>query len=212
MNQKHPVGLSVHWTVGGAAPVQAADAARYKDLLDKAIEIRNFEITQLQARNNFMLVAQAALVAAWVAVLKEGSPASVLLPLCGALLSIFQAQMAAGAKFWQARWELAAKQAEELYLQALGKNDEDKVHLFIEPKKAGNEEEKRLFQSIAASLKDSGKHRVGRLLDGFTNSMILQRFSVSRIPIYMSISFYVLWILLVAQSLHGMIRKFMLSF
>lgn len=211
MSQGYSGASTTQWIAKSHAFFKEDGSARYKELLDKAIEIRNFEITQLHARNNFMLIAQAALVAGWVAVSKEGMSGSLLLPTCGAFLSIFQTQMAAGAKFWQVRWELAAKQAEELYLAALGTDDESKVHLFIEPKKGGNGDEARLYESIEASLRNGEKGALVLQLDRCTNPMILRRYSVSRIPIYMSISFYVLWILLLTQNVQGVVARFALS-
>lgn len=63
------------------------------------IETRNFEINQLIQRNNFFMLFQGVLLAA--ALQNQGSKPVVELIICltGIFVSIYQLQMASGAKY-----------------------------------------------------------------------------------------------------------------
>lgn len=182
---------------------KVAQIERLEGLLDKAIEIRNFEIQQLQSRNNFLLVAQAALIASGLKVLEAGGPSGLALSMAGIVMSIFQARMAAGAKFWQARWELAAQDAEKMYLEELRSERVAgrQMVLFIEPvdprdaRVGATREQRMLFIEIAKSIRARCKPRflASKCVDNWINNAILKRYSVSRIPIHLALVLLVFW-------------------
>lgn len=76
-----------------------------KAVYEICIETRNFEINQLIQRNNFFMLFQGVLLAAALQNQASKPIVEVVICLAGVFVSMYQLQMACGAKFWQEWWE-----------------------------------------------------------------------------------------------------------
>ena len=154
-----------------------------EDVYRIAIAARDFEISQLVQRNNFFMVIQGVLLASLIQADGNGKIIPIvafLVCLAGFLVSVLQIFMAAGAKFWQERWEYAVEIVEgKLFPNAEPLTNAELFRLFSSTRKATNAIVKRRMK---------GKHLVGWL--------VTCRFSPSRLPIYTAIVFAVIWLLL----------------
>lgn len=136
-------------------------------LYELCLEIRNFEIQNLIARNNFFMVFQGVLIAGFIQGSGNAPPVAQLLGSgIGLLVSVFQFMTASGAKFWQESWETQLEVAE----RALGRLVK---------------EEGRDFQKL---FSEKPKNRKRCCLS------IVRRFSVSKAPIYAAIVFCFFWL------------------
>jgi hypothetical protein len=172
---------------------------------------REFEINQLTQRNNFFMIFQGVLIAGLIQ--SQGTAAAIvsfLVCAVGLAVSLLQIGMAAGSKFWQIRWERAAKTTEIWLLEAL--KDQSRVSNFLtaDGNYLTDDERDRLVQineTIArqndpltfspgaiteANRKEVSAHAQG-LTDRFENFLILQKFSVSRIPIWAGVFLSLFW-------------------
>jgi hypothetical protein len=151
----------------------------------KALELRDFEITQLVQRNNFFMVFQGVLLAGILQ--SEGNiPAvSAIVSTAGCLMSVAQYRMAAGAKFWQQRWETELSETEEALAKAY--------------RRAGREWSRALFYNDEAKTKvKKGFAPNSQLAKLFIDPIILDKPSVSRIPIYTGAILVVTWLAIAA--------------
>lgn len=85
---------------------------RLKKLYYIAVKTRNFEITQLVQRNNFFMIFQGVLIACIINSNNTVPLIHTLICVIGAGISAYQMQAAAGAKFWQEHWESEVSEAE----------------------------------------------------------------------------------------------------
>lgn len=167
------------------------DSGAMKRLFHIALENRNFEISQLVQRNNFFMVFQGVLLAGLIQSSHSKPVVSFLVCAAGLLVSLYQVKMAAGAKFWQEYWEAALHKVEEDLIEHLKSQGEGRrtfLHLF-------HEEDEIYRKMVHDRLKEKGF--------GFTESLIMKRYSVSRIPIYVAIGLSFIWALLVLCTMHG---------
>lgn len=167
------------------------DTDALKRLFNIALETRNFEISQLVQRNNFFMIFQGVLLAG-VVQSSHGIPVvSFLVCLAGFAVSLYQVQMAAGAKFWQEYWEAALQKVEEQLISHLTSQYDGRrkiIQLF--------HEDSHIYDQMVRDRLKSKKF-------GFTESLVMRRFSVSRVPIGVSIALTVVWFLLVLCTLRG---------
>ena len=148
---------------------------------DIALRMRDFEITQLTQRNNFFMIFQGVLFAGLVQSSHTKPVVSFMVCMAGFLVSLFQVGMASGAKFWQEYWEQKLSDYEVLARGAeSGELFHDDIHLYEETVK---------------------KRMSNRGLCGLPRKLIMVRFSVSRIPIYVGIALSIIWGLLVLCAL-----------
>lgn len=183
--------------------------------LDKALELalrqREFEINQLTQRNNFFMIFQGVLIAGLVQ--SGGSAAAVVsfaLCLIGMFVSWAQICMAAGSKFWQIRWERAAKTLEVWLLDEL--KDHERVTQFftadgndLSPADAATLQAANCTQArtadplsqVSGAVRAETKQELLRRGSGFFGKLvdwlILWKPSVSRIPIYVGIALFIFW-------------------
>lgn len=158
-----------------------------KSLYNISIEIRNFEINQLIQRNNFFMLFQGVLLASALQTQASKPFVEIIICFAGVMVSIYQLQMASGAKFWQEWWESRVEHFEKLlsdktgsegrYFHELFDVSRDKVHETIK---------KRLSAHRGWSL---------------SNALILGVFSVGRAPIKVSIVLIISWVLLLIHTL-----------
>lgn len=138
-------------------------------LYELCLEIRNFEIQNLIARNNFFMVFQGVLIAGFIQGSGTAPPVAQLLGSgIGLLVSVFQFMTASGAKFWQESWETQLETAETALEKLVG-------------------EEERGFQKLFSG---EPKNRTRSRLS------IVRRFSVSKAPIYAAVVFCFFWLVM----------------
>ncbi|TFW15913.1 RipA family octameric membrane protein [Duganella callida] len=199
---------------GSDSPVGKLAAA-----FELALRQREFEIAQLTQRNNFFMIFQGVLMAGLI---QSGGAAApvVAFAVCAAgfLVSILQIGMAAGSKYWQVRWERAAKTTEIWLLEAL--KDEPRVsHFFTADKDGLKQSELTRLNVVNSTLarqadpleiiaKATTKANREELALGkpwiwhrFWNSVILMKFSVSRIPIYVGAVLAAFWFFLLTFTI-----------
>ncbi|MGE8302833.1 MAG: hypothetical protein ACN6PW_00070 [Pseudomonas kermanshahensis] len=189
----------------------AADELKaWTRIYELCLELRNFEITQLVQRNNFFMIFQGVLFAGVCQSAGQIPIVSFVVCSVGLVVSLLQAGMASGAKYWQAHWEVNTRNAEvelvnmlkahgrlnnkisdseitvDPLLQSRLKRREWLIHLF---KEDYNKDE------IKKSL---GVHRFKRRL---INKIIMQQYSASRIPIYVGLSLAFFWFVLLICTL-----------
>ncbi len=146
-----------------------------------AMRMRDFEITQLTQRNNFFMIFQGVLFAGLVQSSHQIHVVSFMVCVVGFLVSMFQVGSASGAKFWQEYWEQKLSDFE---------------------KKARDQEQPELFHNDDCLYEKTVRDRIShRGFCGLTKRLIMCRFSVSRIPIYVGIMLTISWGLLVMCTL-----------
>jgi len=140
-----------------------------------ALQMREFEITQLAQRNNFFMIFQGVLLAGIIQSTHSIPVVSFLGCVAGFFISLFQVGMASGAKYWQEYWE--AKLTE------------------FEPNS---------FHDDDCKYNNTVKDRLTkRGINGAIECLIMRRYSVSRIPIWVGITFTVIWFFLILCTLRG---------
>lgn len=184
-----------------------------------ALHQREFEIAQLTQRNNFFMIFQGVLMAGMVQ--SGGSAAPVVafaVCLAGFLVSILQIGMAAGSKYWQVRWERAAKTTEIWLLESL--KDEPRVSHFFTADQDGLKQSELTRLSVVnstlarqadpleiapKSTTEANKDDLALGSPGwwhrFWNRVILMKFSVSRIPIYVGAVLAAFWLFLLTFTI-----------
>ena len=167
------------------------DSDALKRLFQIVLETRNFEITQLVQRNNFFMIFQGVLLAGLVQSQHTKPVISFLVCLAGLAVSIFQVQMAAGAKFWQEYWEAALHDVEEKLISHLKHQGDGRnmlLYLF--------HEENDIYDKMV-------RNRLRFKGFGVTRYLVMNRYSVSRVPIYVAISLSAIWLLLTLCTMRG---------
>ncbi|MFK3907930.1 hypothetical protein ACI2KD_07655 [Pseudomonas monteilii] len=160
-----------------------------KRLYEQCIEIRNFEIGQLANRNNFLMIFQGVLFAGLVQSAGTFPIVSFMACVTGVIVSWYQTQIAAGAKYWQEHWEHELKEAE--------------VRLIALLREAGERTPVELFSKDPKQIKADVQSRLetgagGRMIRG----LILEKFSVSRVPIKLGLSLMIVWGLLLTCTVN----------
>ena len=151
-----------------------------------ALQMRNFEIEQLTQRNNFLMVFQGVLFAGLVQSGHTKPVVSFMVCVAGFVVSLFQIGMASGAKFWQNYWEQILHELEK---------EEYKKRNISEPGRLLFHGDNCLYSSKVENIMSSGRYCA------LIKWLILRRHSVSRIPIYVGISFSVIWFFLILSTL-----------
>jgi len=150
-----------------------------------ALRMRDFEINQLTQRNNFFMVFQGVLFAGLVQSSHAIPVVSFMVCVVGLVASIFQVGMASGAKFWQEYWEQMLSEYE-----AVARGGKEHLKLFHDNNNC------RYERAVKERMKL-------REFSGLASKLVMCRFSVSRIPIYVGIWLSVIWGLLVLCTLRG---------
>ncbi len=148
-----------------------------------ALRMRNFEIEQLTQRNSFLMVFQGVLFAGLVQSGHTKPVVSFMVCVAGFVVSLFQVGMASGAKFWQNYWE---KKLAEYEYETRKLVIDDKI-----------KPEQLLFHGNKSLYKSTVENIMNGDYCTFIKKLVLHRYSVSRIPIYVGISFSIIWGLLI---------------
>lgn len=179
-----------------------------------AIRQREFEISQLTQRNNFFMIFQGVLIAGMVQ--SQGTAAPLItfsVCLVGFITSILQVGMAAGSKFWQIRWERAAKTTEIWLLEELKDYKRVSTFLTADGKFLTPAEQSALaavnttaaraadpITYVDGAISDANKEEISQgspsWMRSFENLLILRKYSVSRIPIWAAVILSIFWLVL----------------
>jgi len=186
-----------------------------------ALKQREFEIAQLTQRNNFFMIFQGVLIAGLVQ--SGGNVASLIcffVCAIGCVVSILQVGMAAGSKYWQMRWERAARTVELWLLEDLRSRQGTIVQFFtvdgkyltdseIERLNKVNKAPERKDDQLAMEVNAIENANRAELEHGQTglpnnpfNELILLKPSVSRIPIYVGCALVVFWASLLLNTVN----------
>ena len=176
-----------------------ADYEAIKSIFKLCVEMRNFEITQLTHRNNFFMIFQGVLLAGIVQSTHTLPIVSFLVCVAGFSVSIYQVAMAGGAKFWQEYWEATLGITEKILLNRIVRRGAD--NSLTENRRSMLY---RLFHDDTAKYDDLVRDRLKKHdANGIILKIIMQRFSVSRIPIYVGLCLSLVWLLLILCTMRG---------
>lgn len=192
--------------VNNKSKVQESDdetLSRLKSIYQITIETRNLEIGQLLQRNNFFMIFQGVLFGCMIYSSNTVPFVQFCLTLIGSFTSYYQMKVAAGAKFWQEYWESEVVLAElqlkkfikekklagfhPLFTKSMGKI---KYQVY---KRLNNE--KLDDNLINNQIKYDPKiHRFNHF--SHTNRIIINKPSVSKIPVRVARLFMIIWAIL----------------
>ncbi len=167
---------------------EEAAHALYKQCLD----IRNFEISNLASRNNFFMIFQGVLIAGVLQSSGSAPPVVMFLAtLCGFGISVCQTMTSSGAKFWQNHWERELTKTEKNYGAVIKEASPKKrfYHLFKERKSADSNQTGKAGNPTPSETR------------GVAERILIQRFSVSKSPVYAALIFSVFWLILLLCTL-----------
>lgn len=164
-----------------------------------ALRMRNFEIEQLTQRNNFLMVFQGVLFAGLVQSDHNTPVVSFMVCIAGFVVSFFQVRMASGAKFWQTYWEIKLQECE------CENRKKYESELFTDDKKI-KPEHLLFYHNDSADkydmlYKNKVKNTMKEWKCPWIKKQVLKKYSVSRIPICVGISFSVIWFFLILCTL-----------
>ena len=173
--------------------------SRLNAIYSTALELRNFEIQNLNTRNSFILTINVGLFA------YAAGKDLIVLPLFGIAVSLLQIHMAAGAKFWQEIWEMklfaVERDLHQVYESENAGNEayDPFVHLFTPnperlPRPLDDYSPRELHQAYEQELKQSLVERLGTASPA--NYLITRKFLVGRTPIYWGMLILTFWICL----------------
>ena len=156
--------------------LQSQKSFTKKEMYNIARDTRNMEISLFWQRSNYFLVLNTAIAIGFFSL--KSSDYDLILGLFGCLVSILWVCINLGSKFWQSRWE----QRLSLLERELGEN----INLFSADRK-----------TVEDDVRESFAFSKYRWIDKILNRLILAKPSVSRIMIWLSIIFVLLWFMLV---------------
>ena len=84
-----------------------------KAVYARSIATRDFEITQLQNRNNYFIIFQGVMLSGVLTASASKPFVEFIVCLFCIIFSIYQTNIAAGAKYWQEYWELKTSNSEK---------------------------------------------------------------------------------------------------
>lgn len=181
------------------------DLQAWKRIYELCIELRNFEISQLVQRNNFFMIFQGVLLAGVCQSSAQVPIVSFMICLIGFVISLLQAGMAAGAKYWQSHWEINTKNAEEEMtgmLKVHGRISEKIAETNVEIDPVLRSKLQRRKMLVHLFKDDYNLEEIRTSLGGgfikrrAINRFIMWRCSASRIPIYAGFSLAFAWFVL----------------
>lgn len=194
-----------------ACRIAVDDLSAWKAIYKLSIELRNFEINQLVQRNNFFMIFQGVLLAGVCQSAGQLPIVSFVICFVGFCVSLLQAGMAAGAKYWQEHWELNSRRSEDAMVKLLQRH---RVYRYLNDRfniEIDEDVDRRLEgrHALVHLFQDDSNHDLieqsvtsGRPHALVANWMIMRRFSASRIPIYVGLTLAVGWFVLLISTLH----------
>lgn len=171
--------------------VKSDKISEIKAVYKLAIETRNFEIQQLINRNNFFMLFQGVLLAAVFSNQASKPFVEFIICLAGIFISWHQVGVAAGAKYWQEWWELKTSEIEKKLKENIG--DDSFISLFNLDHSQHDDQRSKVMSKVN---KQSG------IVESIINSLILKKYSVSRVPIRSGLTLMVTWLILFLSTIH----------
>lgn len=162
-----------------------------------ALRLRDYEIDRLTNRNNFFMVFQGVIIAGILQSDGTLPVVSFMVCLVGLFISIIQLGVAAGAKFWQVRWEAAVANIEKQMYKVIDLNKKDMERTVFYPlfSVRPNVDYDKFIEGVVQDFLDEKRSY-------FTNLLIMKRFSVSRGPIYVGLFLVCFWLLLLVCTVN----------
>ena len=211
---------------------------RLKKVYEITVKTRNFEIAQLIQRNNFFMIFQGVLLACIITSKDTVPFVQFIISSAGFYIAYCQTKVAAGAKFWQEYWESEVYKAEEqlqnLYQSTLLINEKNQNFQFFIPlftkskEQVYNQVSERLLKTSSKKITTmttttyptlpvvkfnrflkilfSGESLKPNIFS--TNNLILEKPSVSKIPIHVGQCLIITWAILMLSCL-GLYNKIM---
>lgn len=186
------------------------DLESTKRIYEQVLEIRNFEIRELVQRNNFFMIFQGVLLASALQSSHSNNFYSLAIFIAGAGISYLQMRVAAGAKYWQENWEMRLKNTESKLLSLLEKENRQMRLNFSEENNVRTHFYS-LFQGVSEEENKEIKSRLDKKFK-LTNRMIMQKPSVSRMPIFVSLWLLVIWTTLTLFCLFNLMISYDVNF
>jgi hypothetical protein len=189
------------------ANAQSSPMGNISAAFQMTLSQRDFEISQLTQRNNFFMIFQGVVIAGLIQ--SQGQASGVVnagVCFLGLIVSMLQAFMGAGAKYWQMRWERATRTLEMYLLETL-RDEKIVFQFFTTDGKFLTNEEKAVLEKINKES-EARRNDLLEYPDGFidkkvagdmatcksfTDTLILYKPSVGRIPIYVGLWLMVFW-------------------
>ena len=202
--------------------------SRLKSVYEITIETRNLEIGQLVQRNNFFMIFQGVLFACLIYSSNTVPYVQLILCLVGFYVAYSQTAVAAGAKYWQEFWEKKLADIEGILFNYYKKQDDNNdkkmtiednstefYQLFSTP-------QDKIYENVVSQLDkhieaNSCRDKINIKLNLFFNhkpfiwltwpkivysrEIILNKPSVSKIPIRVGRFFMIAWSLLLISTL-----------
>ncbi|EML0279347.1 hypothetical protein [Vibrio sp. 2089] len=178
------------------------DTEALKSLYKIALSTRDFEITQLVQRNNFLMIFQGVIFAGVMQSSHTKPLVSFMVCLVGFCVSLYQVGMASGAKFWQEYWEEVVKAVENRLLFLLRGEVAQRSYLI-----ALFHGDINTYERIVRSRLSEGRNSFMSL----SSWLIMKRFSVSRIPIYVGLTLALVWFILLISMIDVHVEGFSFS-
>lgn len=165
------------------------------ELFKIALETRNLEIDLFWKRSNYFLVLNTAIAVGFFNKAENGNWYAIALALFGLTVSVLWFQVNCGGKFWQSRWEYQLKEAED----ALEKQSDKKMNYF-------SAHINDIKEKVEKFIEDS--HQKSH--DNLFNKYILEKYSVSKSMIILSLIFASMWFTTLARSLYYILYNYIL--
>lgn len=165
------------------------------DLYKIALDTRNFEIDLFWKRSNYFLVLNTAIAVGFFSLLansndvKHSEWLGTGIAVFGLVVSFLWFKVTLGSKFWQEHWERRLHEKEE---ELNEENKKRKICLFSTSKA---DVHKCVYDGLMRNSQLS-----------CTDLWVLKKPSVSRNMMALSISFVVIWVLLLLYSLYGLYK------
>lgn len=168
---------------------------RLQSVYKIAMQTREFEISQLIQRNNFFMLFQGVFLAAAFQNQASKPYVEFWLSLLGVFMSLYQVQVAAGAKYWQEYWEVRLGEIEKSLMSVMKGIKEDGFE--FEP--LFSEDAKNL--DIEEKVRDKTKKKYTGCLSWLPTWFMVRKYSVSRVPIVAGITLLIFWFVLFVQTI-----------
>lgn len=179
---------------------------RLKKIYYIAVKTRNFEIAQLVQRNNFFMIFQGVLLASIIYSSNTVPFIHFIISISGCYIAFQQTKAAAGAKFWQEYWETEVIKAEK------------ELASFYQKKTINTLPFISMFDKKLIDIEDQVEQRLNKreptkfsssIFNLFsTKKLILEKPSVSKIPIRVGRYLTIIWAISALSSIaplsHGL--------
>ena len=135
-----------------------------KAVYERSIATRDFEIQQLQNRNNYFIIFQGVMLSGVLMASASKPIVEFFICLFCFLFSIYQTNIAAGAKYWQEYWELKTSKSEKVLREKF--DEYMKIYKEILIRKIQNEIEYLTILGMYKEKTEKLKQEIIKIRDG----------------------------------------------